>query len=249
MKNFLSFIFLLIAICINNTISAQCSLDQVGGVNTVTASALSDMTAASGGTVYTVSYHSTLNKIFLQSVTVAGSYTTVASISTATTIKPIVRINKANGKVYVVIRDENTGKVGKVFYLSGSSLIQLGPAFSGTNIVTDLSISFNSLGEEYVAYTDASNGNKSTVKKWDGVSSWVNVGTGTVSAGAAYYNSLIIDKTDSPVLAFEDMSAGNKANVMKFNGSSWNSLITLGTNPTKTKLKLGELSLTLLILA
>lgn len=228
-------------LCSQNFIQAQCSLDQVGGVNTVTASALSDMTTANGGTVYTVSYHNTLSKIFLHSAVIAGSYTVVSNIPTTTSAKPIVRINKANGKVYVVIKDDGAGQVGKVYYLSAGSLIQLGPAFSGTNKVSDLSIAFNSLGEEYVAYTDLTNSNKSTVKKWDGVSSWVSVGTGTVSSGAGYYNSLVIDKTDSPVLAYQSIANGSVTAVSKFSGS-WNSVGTgtVGTAAANSKLKVAS---------
>lgn len=224
----------------NNIINAQCSLDQVGAPNYSTTCILSDMAVSpNSNLLYTISYNTSVGgKFFLHSATTTSSWTPVASLSGSTSIKPVINVSKT-GKVYIAIKDDNAGQVGKVFYESAGSFVQLGTAFSGSNKVSDLSMAFNSLGEEFVAYTDVTNGNKATVKKWNG-SAWVAVGTGTVSAGAAYYNSLIIDKTDSPVLAFEDMSAGNKANVMKFNGSSWNSLTTLGTNPTNTKLKLGQ---------
>ena len=222
------------------TIHAQCSLDQVGAPNYSTTCTLSDMAVSPiSNVLYTISFNTGVgNKFFLHSATVASSWTPVASLSGTTSIKPVININKS-GKVYIAIKDDAAGQVGKLFYESAGSFIQVGTAFSGSNKVSDLSIAFNSLGEEYVAYTDVTNGNLSTVKKWNG-SSWVAVGSGTVSSGAAYYNSLIIDKTDSPVLVFEDMSAGNKATVMKFNGTTWNSMISLGTNPTNTKIKLGQ---------
>jgi len=223
-----------------SSIKAQCSLDQVGAPNYSTTCTLSDMAVSPiSNVLYTISFNTGAgNKFFLHSATVASSWTPVASLSGTTSIKPVININKS-GKVYIAIKDDAAGQVGKLFYESAGSFIQVGTAFSGSNKVSDLSIAFNSLGEEYVAYTDVTNGNISTVKKWNG-SSWVAVGSGTVSSGAAYYNSLIIDKTDSPVLVFEDMSAGNKATVMKFNGTTWNSMISLGTNPTNTKIKLGQ---------
>lgn len=238
--------FLLKALCAASlflsvkTINAQCSLDQVGAPNYSTTCSLSDMAVSpTSNVLYTISFNTGAgNKFFLHSATVASSWTPVASLSGTTSVKPVININKS-GKVYVAIKDDAAGQVGKLYYESAGSFIQVGTAFSGSNKVSDLSIAFNSLGEEYVAYTDITNGNLATVKKWNG-STWVAVGSGTVSTGTAYYNSLIIDKTDSPVLAFEDMSAGNKATVMKFNGTTWNAMTSLGTNPTNTKLKLGQ---------
>ena len=216
---------------------AQCSLDQVGAPNYSTTSQYSDMTVAPNGVVYVFSYNSGVNKMYLHSAVTSGSWTPVATISASTTVKPALSISKS-GKIYVAIKDEAAGQVGKLYYLSGATFIQVGTAFSGSNKVSDLSIAFNSLGEEYVAYTDVTNGNMSTVKKWNG-SAWVLVGPGPVSAGTAYYNSLIIDKTDSPVLVYQDFSAGNKATIMRFNGSSWSQIGSVGTSiVSNTKLKL-----------
>ncbi|MBI3519916.1 MAG: T9SS type A sorting domain-containing protein [Bacteroidetes bacterium] len=235
-KLLFSFLATLSIFSFTNPIQAQCSLDQVGAPNYSTTCVLSDMAAAPGGTVYVASYNTTLTKFFLHSAVTTGSWTPVASLSSSLAIKPVVNVNKVNGKVYVFIRNESAGKLGEVYYLSGGSLIQLGTAVSGSNIVSDLSIAFNSLGEEYVAYTDVTAGNKSTVKKWNG-SAWVAVGTGTVSAGAAYYNSLMIDNANNPVLAYQDGTSSNQTRVMKFNGSTWTSIGLLGTSTTNCKLK------------
>ena len=224
-----------------NSINAQCSLDLVGGIaNYSVTSQFSDMAVAPNNALYNISYNSGASgKIYLHtSATVSSSWTPVAVLGTTLAVKPTISVSKTS-KVYIGIRDEGAGQVGKVYYESAGSFIQLGAAFSGTNKVSDISIAFNSLGEEYVAYTDITNGNLATVKKFFG-GAWVAVGTGTVSTGAAYYNSLIIDKTDSPVLAFEDMSAGNKVTIMKFNGTTWNAMTSIGTNPTNSKLKLGQ---------
>jgi hypothetical protein len=222
-----------------NFINAQCSLDQVGAVNYSVTSQFSDLAVAPNGLLYSFAYNSGVGKFYLHSIaSPSSSWTPVANISGSTTVKPVVQVSKT-GKVYVVLKDDAAGQVGKVFYESAGSFIQLGAPFSGGNKVSDLSIAFNSLGEEYVAYTDITNGNKSTVKKWDGTS-WIPVGTGIVSIGSGYYNSLIIDKTDTPVLAFQDLNAGNKISVYSFDGTSWNLSTSVGSSPSNAKLKLGQ---------
>jgi hypothetical protein len=222
-----------------NFINAQCSLDQVGAVNYSVTSQFSDLAVAPNGLLYSFAYNSGVGKFYLHSIaSPSSSWTPVANISGSTTVKPVVQVSKT-GKVYVVLKDDAAGQVGKVFYESAGTFIQVGAPFSGTDKVSDLSIAFNSLGEEYVAYTDVTNGNKSTVKKWDGTS-WIPVGTGIVSIGSGYYNSLIIDKTDTPVLAFQDLNAGNKISVYSFDGTSWNLSTSVGSSPSNAKLKLGQ---------
>ena len=165
MKQFLFRAFLAFTLFISTkTIYAQCSQDQIGAPNYSVTSQMSAAAVGANGTNYVVSYNSGLNKLFLHSCVLTGSWTPLASLSTSLTVKPAISISKT-GKVYIAIRDEPNGKVGKLYYLSGGTLIQVGTAFSGLNNVSDLSIAFNSIGEEYVAYTDASNLNKSTVKK------------------------------------------------------------------------------------
>ncbi|MBL7937274.1 MAG: SprB repeat-containing protein, partial [Bacteroidia bacterium] len=240
MKKFLvkAFCFLSFITSVNSNY-AQCSQDQVGAINYSVTSQFSDMAVAPNGLLYSFAYNSGVGKFYLHSISApSSSWTPVANINGSTSTKPVIQVSKT-GKVYVALKDDAAGQVGKLFYLSGATFIQLGSPFSGANKVSDLSIALNSLGEEYVAYTDITNGNRSTVKKWDG-SSWINVGTGTVSINSGYYNSLIIDKTDAPVLAFQDLNSGNKITVMKFNGTSWNFSTSVGSSPTNARLKLGQ---------
>jgi hypothetical protein len=220
------------------SINAQCSLDQVGIASYSTTSQYSDMAVAPDGTLYAISYNSGVGKFFLHSSFNFSPWTAVTSINATTSTNPVLEISKT-GKVYVLLKDDMAGQVAKLFYLSGATFIQVGSAISGTNKASDLSLAINSLGEEYVAYTDITNSNRSTVKKWNG-SAWNLVGVGPVSSGDAYYNSLIIDKTDTPILVFQDGSTGNKANVQKFNGTSWSAIDLLGSSVTNTKLKLGQ---------
>lgn len=222
------------------SINAQCSLDQVGSPNFVQTSTLSDFAVAPNGTVYTFAYNSGVNKFQLHTGMIASTFSLTAVISTSTSVKPAIAISKL-GKISVVIRDENAGKVAKLYYLSGGTLLQQGPAIS-TGQVSDLSLAFNAAGEEVVAYTDIANANIATVKKWNG-SAWVNVGTGTVSSGAAAYNSLIIDKADNPILAYQDATTApaNKISVKKFVAGAWGSLGVVSANPaTNAKLKMAN---------
>lgn len=240
------FYFLTTLFCINSTsnIQAQCSIDQVGTIpNYLPYAQLSDFAIAPNNTLYSISYSSSDTKTHLYSTTVPGSWSLITSLTPSTTVKPVINV-ASNGTVYVFVRDEPAGKVGKVYYLSGSALIQVGPPVSGANIVSDLSIACNSTNEVFVAYTDVSNANKSTVKKWDGVSAWVPLGGGggTVSAGAGYHNSLIIDNTGSPVLAFQSATTGNASAVRSFDGSAWNQVGTpsIGAAATNQKIKVSS---------
>ncbi len=104
----------------------------------------------------------------------------------------------------------------------------------GTGVVSTGLTTYESLaispkdGTLYLAYFDNANGNKATVMKFNsGTNSWETVGTGGVSTGTAYNESLVISPTDgTPYLAYEDAANGNKATVMKFNGTSWEAVGT-----------------------
>lgn len=240
MKHFLCKALLFISLILSvNSINAQCSLDQVGSPNFVAYSSLSDMAVAPNGMVYTFSYNSGLSQFQLHALMLSSTQTLVATISTSTSVRPAIAISKT-GKVSVLIRDENAGKVAKLYYLSGGSLLLQGTAISAGQ-VSDLSLAFNAANEEVVAYTDISNSNIATVKKWNG-SAWVNVGTGTVSTGAAAYNSLMIDAGNFPVLAYQDATTApaNKITVKRFNGSAWVALFASANPATNAKLKLGK---------
>ena len=222
---------------LNVSLKAQCGLDQVGTPNFVTNTNMSCMAVAPTGTVYTFFYNTGNNKYELYKSGLGSGSSLVTVISTSSTARPAMAISKT-GKVSVFLRDDNAGKVGKLYYLSGSSLIQQGGNIS-TGIISDLSITFDSFGNEYVAYTDQSNGNFATVKKWNpGGSSWDPVGVGGIAHNdVCYLNSIAVTSNDLPVLAFKDFNAGNVVGLVKFDGSGWNYMSSIGSNINGLNLK------------
>lgn len=94
------------------------------------------------------------------------------------------------------------------------------PAITGNNASnTKIAIDKTS-GEIYVAYTEAFNSDKISVRKYSG-SNWSTVGAIAFSAGAASNVNLAISSTGIPYVAYRDAVNNNKATVMKFNGTSW----------------------------
>ncbi|MCA1759685.1 MAG: hypothetical protein LC658_07930, partial [Bacteroidales bacterium] len=90
--------------------------------------------------------------------------------------------------------------------LVGTKAFSSGEAFSQSITV---------IGEiPYVAYMDRANGDKATVKKFDG-ENWVPVGTEGFTEGKVI--SLKLSSSgDTPYVAFCDEANGKKASVMKF---------------------------------
>lgn len=93
------------------------------------------------------------------------------------------------------------------------------PGFSaGAVQYTSLGVDQN--GIRYVAYTDAANGDKATVMRYDGTN-WVAVGNAGFSPAAAHTTSLDLDSKGVPYVAFQDQGNNNKTTVMKYDGTQW----------------------------
>ncbi len=108
---------------------------------------------------------------------------------------------------------------------AGGSWQVVGAAQFSSSTIATTPIVFSSSGTPYVAYKDASNGNKATVMKYDG-SSWITVGNADFSPDQAGDVSLAINASGTPYVAFTDAASSSRATVMKYDGSSW---VTVGS--------------------
>ena len=133
------------------------------------------------------------------------------------------------------MREKFLGKIILLFFLVACFLIK--PSTSNAtsqwqNVGTQgfsegaaekISLAFNPVTKEpYVAFSDDSNSDKITVKKYNG-SSWTNVGTAGLSNDAISTASITFNDEGTPYIAFGDgaFPDQSKLRIMKFNGSSW----------------------------
>ena len=96
----------------------------------------------------------------------------------------------------------------------------VGNAGFSTGTANYTSLALDTGGTPYVAYQDASNGNKATVMRYIG-GAWVTVGDAGFSEGAVYNTTIVLDNTGVPYVAFRDVAHANRATVMKYDNSSW----------------------------
>jgi hypothetical protein len=81
------------------------------------------------------------------------------------------------------------------------------------------SIAFDNSGNPYVAFEDATNGDKLSVAKYSG-GAWSYVGSADFTTGAVYYPQLVFNN-GTPYVCYEDAGNGGQAALVSFNGSSW----------------------------
>jgi len=103
----------------------------------------------------------------------------------------------------------------------------VGSAGFSAGMASHLSLASSPGGKVHLAYSDKANGDKATVKQFDG-NKWVSIGGEGVTTSAAYYNSLKIGPSGEAYLAFQDFSKLRKTSVLKYNGSNWANVGTAG---------------------
>lgn len=119
-----------------------------------------------------------------------------------------------NGMPYVAYMDNGLGAV-KVMQYDGSGWEEVGTSPGSGYFV---SLSFYG-GAPYIAISDAANGYRATVKKFNGTD-WELVGSPGFSPGGADSIKLHMDN-GTPYVAFADTGNSYKPAVMKYNGSAW----------------------------
>ncbi len=134
------------------------------------------------------------------------------------------RIAVRNGKVFVMnIEAEGTNKKWYKFgvYANGSWTNSYTPFFFLSTFDT-IPFSFAVDGNEtpYLFFNDPLNGDKATVKIFDGTS-WSDLGGGTVSTTPSSIKEMAMGSDNKPVILYYE---GSVVKVKKFDGVSWISL-------------------------
>ncbi|MCC6180566.1 MAG: T9SS type A sorting domain-containing protein [Bacteroidia bacterium] len=219
---------------------SQCSRDQVGALGFLTNPQNQSMAVAPNGDIYVLLGKGNSGKTELWKGKTVSTWTLQASLATSCNVNTDIAISRT-GKVSIIVRDDAGSKTPLLYYLSGSTLIQQGSSIS-SNVGNNFALAFDTLGIEYVAYSDVSNGNATTVKKWNStLSTWDNVGSGVVSAGQAQYNSIAVNYGGNPIVVYQDIDNSGKLEVQEFDGVNWNSIGSFGTSTvTNGIIKIGK---------
>lgn len=100
------------------------------------------------------------------------------------------------------------------------SWVPVGTTGFSDSSATGVSIAVDKNGIPYVVFSDAANGGKATVMKFDGTS-WTAVGPKGFSAGWVGSTSIAIDTNGTPYVGYADGGSSGRATVMKYNGTNW----------------------------
>lgn len=132
---------------------------------------------------------------------------------------------------YVAFRDEaNSNKITVMKYTSFTWDLVGSAGFSSGSVASNsrsLKLNIDANDIPYIAYSDASNSDIATVMTFNGTT-WVNVGTGTISAGGSSYLDMVIDSGNNIYIAYRDANNGNKATVKGFDGATWSDIGVAG---------------------
>ena len=172
-------------------------------------------------------YKATVRRFNGSSWPALGGTGVSSDIATGTSIAA-----SSDGSIYLTYADYSSSLNGKATSMtySGGSWSSLGDlGFSaGTFLYSSLAVhSSGSVYTPYVAYKDGGNGDKATVKSFDG-STWITVGTDGFSDGQALGTSIAVAVDGTPYIAYKDGSKSNKATVKTFSDAAWSTVPLAG---------------------
>ncbi len=141
-----------------------------------------------------------------------------------------------SGTPYVAFKDTSPAFGGRAVvmyyhpYLTQWTILDVPSAGE----VSSVSLAIDAAGVPFVAYNDASNAAKLTVKRYNSSNqSFETVGAAGFSAGAADFISLALDPSGAPVVSFQDQAIPSwGATVMRYNNSTsqWETVGAAGFN-------------------
>ena len=131
-----------------------------------------------------------------------------------------------NNIPYISFLDDNLNII--VMRFVNNNWENLGNTISD-GLSLSLDIKINAYNTPYIAYTDVSNSEIATVKKFNG-SNWEFVGVNGVSDGTSVHNSLAISNNNELFLAFYDRANNNSTTVKTYNTApTANTVVISGT--------------------
>lgn len=135
----------------------------------------------------------------------------------------------STGALYVVYQDNANLNWATVMTFNGTNWVLVGTAGGAStgSSVSDVDIAVSNSGTPHIIYPDFVNGNRATVRAFNGTS-WAVVGTQGFSAGAASYNGIVFNSTGTPYVAYRDGGNSARASAMMYNGTAWTTIGTAG---------------------
>ena len=158
----------------------------------------------------------------------AGAWVTVGSAGFSAGQADTIRLALDNdGTPYVAYRDvSDMGNYqARVMKYDGGAWVTVGSAgFTTGSLLGNhpgaVSLALASNGTPYLAYRDAGNSSKATVKRYDG-STWVTVGSAGFTTGEADNLSLALDGNDIPLPGLPRRRQRQRGHGVRYNGSAW----------------------------
>jgi hypothetical protein len=155
-----------------------------------------------------------------------------AEVSAGSANYTSLAIDPTNNMPWVVFTDGTNSNNATTVMYNGTAWVTVGVAGFTASVsgVLQTDIAFDAAGGAYVGYWDPFNSLKAGVRKFNG-SSWSPLGATGISAGQAYFTSLVVNASGVPYITYMDYTApGNAASTLEFDASTgtWSNLGVVG---------------------